>query len=209
MANNASAGATPVVADAMSAQTDPAQGAAEAATAPDEQLGDSGRKALEAERKAAREATKRAEAAEKALADIRAAQMTESEKRDAELEVLRKAQSDWQRERNEMLLANTVERQASKLGFADPADALAMLDRTSIETGDDGRPANVDTLLSDLAKSKPYLLARRVTGSADASGSAVQPGLPTFTRAQLRDHAFFTEHRTEIEAALRAGRISG
>lgn len=210
MANNASTGAMPAAADATSAQTDPTQSAApEPATGTDEQLGDNGRKALDAERKARSEAEKRAKAAEAALEEIRAAQMSESEKRDAELEVLRKAQSDWMTERSEMVLSSMVERHAARLGFTDPADALAMLDRTAIKAGEDGRPENVEHLLGELAKAKPYLIGRRVTGSVDASGATAQPGLPSFTRAQLRDHTFYQEHRAEIEAAMRAGRITG
>lgn len=58
-------------------------------------------------------------------------------------------------------------REAAKLGFRDPDDALAHVARRidAVELDKDGKPTNVSTLLADLLKDKPYLAS--VQGSAD------------------------------------------
>jgi hypothetical protein len=43
--------------------------------------------------------------------------------------------------------------------LADPTDALAMLDRGSIEYGEDGSPTNIGSLVEALVESKPHLAA--------------------------------------------------
>src|SRR5690606_40652112 len=42
--------------------------------------------------------------------------------------------------------------------FIDPDDAMAHIDLADIAFDEDGRPTNIEQLLSDLAKRKPYLL---------------------------------------------------
>ena len=108
-----------------------------------------------------------------------------------------------------MVLTMSVEREAARLGFADPADAIGLIDRSLVTFDDAGKPENVKALLGDLAKAKPYLIASRRFGSADSGSHGAPPpaAARTFTRTQLRDAAFYREHKTEIEAAMREGRI--
>lgn len=86
-----------------------------------------------------------------------------AEARERELADLRGAVS---RER----LERTVVETASRLRFADPADAIAMLGQ--LEVGDDGTvdTAAVTSRLEQLAASKPYLLA--TPGAAPAAPAA-------------------------------------
>lgn len=58
-------------------------------------------------------------------------------------------------------------RHAAKLGFRDPDDALAHIARRidAVQIDNEGQPTNVDALLADLLKEKPYLAS--VQGSAD------------------------------------------
>lgn len=214
MAETSTAGAMPAAAGATSAQSTPAAdaapgpatGTAEAEPA-EASLGDAGQRALAAERKTAKDATRRADEAEKALKAFQDAAMTESEKRDRRLAELEVQAAEWQKERADLRLAMSVERGAAVIGFIDPAEALALLDRGELEvdpvTGD---ARNVDAVLRHLAKARPHLV-RRAYGSADAGGD----GKPqtTFTREQLRDARFFAEHKAEILAAQREGRIAG
>jgi hypothetical protein len=202
------AGAMPAADDATSSQTAGTEPGEPAATA-DAAIGDAGQRAIKAERTAAREALKRAEAAERELEALRTANLSEQEKRDKRLAELELKQTEWQRERQDMVLASSVERAAVKLGFADPDDALGLLDRSAIVFEDDGRPRNVERLLAELAKGKPYLLARRALGSADAGQLGAAPNPTTFSRAQLRDPEFFRAHKAEILRAQAEGRITG
>jgi hypothetical protein len=211
------AGAMPAAAGATPAQTPPADQAPAAQTPPatgaqatdDPSLGDAGKKALDAERDARRDAEKRAKAAEDELKKLKDASLSENERRDKRLADLERAETDWQRERQDLVLRSSVERQAVKLGFADPTDALGLLDRTSIEYEPDGSPRNVEQLLTALAKGKPYLLAqRRSAGSFDTgTGGGQSAAGRTYTRAELRDPKFYEANREDITKAAAEGRI--
>jgi hypothetical protein len=222
-ADTTPAGATPVAGGATPPQSTPeptgqsqAPAGGQPATGANGQdgaatLGDAGKRALEAERQAAKDWKAKAEANQRELEALRQAQMSDSEKRDARLADLERAQADWERERQDLVLERTVERQASKLGFADPADALGLLDRNALEFEADGNPRNVEAQLQALAKAKPYLLARTTTsaGSWDAGtgGQTSASGSRIYTRQELRDPKFYADNQADIERALREGRI--
>jgi len=61
---------------------------------------------------------------------------------------------------NERLIRAEVVARAATLKFADPADALALIDRSKLTVGSDGTVAGVDELLKQLAAAKPYMLAK-------------------------------------------------
>jgi hypothetical protein len=99
--------------------------------------------------------------------------------------------------------------EAARLGFADPDDAMRLLDRATLEFEDDGSPRNVGTQLAALAKSKPYLLNIRPVGSFDTGlGGGRQSAPRTYTRAELRDPAFYAANRDDILRAQVEGRIT-
>jgi hypothetical protein len=209
MAETTPGTATVPAAGATPAQTPPAEPPAPPATGSDEPLGEGGKRALERERLAARDAISRAEKAEKALKDLQDAQLSEAEKRDKRLAELETSQASWETERQGLLLQAQVERLAARLGFNDPADALGLLDRKEIEFDKNGEPRNLEKLLADLLKAKPYLGGRRMMGSADAGGLTSAAPQTSFTRAQIRDQKFFETHRAEILQAAKEGHITG
>lgn len=149
-------------------------------------LGESGRAALEKEREARREADRRAKTLEKELAKFQdaaraadEATLSEQEKlqrRVLELETERNAQATAQREQAIRMAAVTA---AARIGFADPEDAYALIDRDAIELDDAGTPRNISRLLTDLLKAKPYLGAAhaRPMGSADGGARSGDPTL--------------------------------
>lgn len=148
-------------------------------------LGESGKAALEKEREARRDADKRAKTFEKELKQFQdaarkadEATLSEQEKlqrRVAELETERDVHATAQREQAIRMATVTA---AARLGFADPEDAYALLDREAIELDDAGTPKNVSRLLTDLLKAKPYLGAAHARPMGSADGGARSDGPP-------------------------------
>jgi len=126
------------------------------------------------------------------------ATLSEQEKlrrRVAELETERDVHATAQREQAIRMAAVTA---AARLGFADPEDAFALLDREAIEFDDAGTPKNVSRLLTDLLTAKPYLGAAhaRPMGSADGGARA---GAPT-----LQEQAADAESRRDWKTSISA-----
>jgi hypothetical protein len=102
---------------------------------------------------------------------LKAGQLSEAEKlnkRAAEAET--KAQAAEARLR-ETVTRLEVERQARKLGIVDEDAAYRLLNTSAITLDDDGKPSNIEALLKDLVKAKPYLAAQ----PAASSGSPTNP----------------------------------
>lgn len=76
-------------------------------------------------------------------------------------------------------LGRAVERAASKLGFHDPDDALALLNRKAVEFDEDGKPKNVEALLKTLAESKPHLVKAESDDGARKPAGGTKPVPPT------------------------------
>jgi len=140
----------------------------------DANLGDAGKKAIDDERAARRAADKAAKDAGTELERLRA----ELKKRDdadlSEMEKLRKQLADAESERQTLDQArktertqHTIEREAARMRFADPADACSLIDQTRIDFDAKGNATNVAALLAELVKAKPYLSARPGTGSGE------------------------------------------
>jgi hypothetical protein len=143
----------------------------------------------------------------KADEDAKLSEQERSSKRIADLEGLLARRDSDLKERT-IRSATVVE--AARLGFADPDDALRLLDPTALEFDDDGNPKNVASELAALAKSKPYLLTTRPAGSFDTGlGGGRSAGPATYTREQLKDPTFYAQHRDDIVKAHAEGRISG
>lgn len=62
-----------------------------------------------------------------------------------------------QRDQERSMRLATLEA-ASRLGFRNPDIAYRLIDRAAVEFAGDGTPKNVERLLSDIAKSEPYLV---------------------------------------------------
>lgn len=85
-----------------------------------------------------------------------------------------------------------VERTASKLSFYDPDDAFRLIDHAAIEFDEDGKPTNVEPLLTALLKAKPHLAKVE-----EAAAEPLKVGVPAtpkganlqaVTAAQQEDH---------------------
>lgn len=143
------------------------QGTTEAAQLDAETLA----KELKAVRKeAAAYRTKLRQAEEDAEARKRA-EMTELEKVRADLEAERKARQEADQKRQQQALRTQVVTAAARMNFADPEDALRMLDQSTLEVDDAGNIDGLDDALSALVKAKPYLI-KTTTGTISPTNPA-------------------------------------
>lgn len=125
---------------------------------PEPDLGDAGKKAIEAERKARRDAEKAAKAAQAELAKLREASQSEQEKAlaaakaEGRTEVLKTA--------NERLLRAEV-RAAAASKLQDPDDAIRLLDLDQFDVTEDGAVDQdaITAAIAELVQTKPYLAA--------------------------------------------------
>lgn len=175
MTQTASAGATPAAGDATSPQTpvSPAaatpSAAAPSATDDDPQLGDAGKRALNDERRARREAEDRAKALERERDELKAATQTESEKAIAEAKKAGAAEVTerfhGQIRRAEVRAALTSAGiNASVLDLAAKADEFAALKVT-----DEGEVSGLDAAVEAFKRARPDLFAAK---TAPRSGDA-------------------------------------
>lgn len=134
---------------------------------PADHLGDPGKAALAAERKARREADKTAKELAARLAEYEQRDMTEAQKLAAERDTLAAERDQWRTRAQQTAVANAVTAEAVKLGTVD-TDAVVQLLRDRIDVDDDGQPTNVAKAVADLAKSKPYLFRTTPPGARDA-----------------------------------------
>jgi hypothetical protein len=88
---------------------------------------------------------------------IESEKLSEQEKLQKQLADLQKAHDDTVRQAQEYKVNTEVRLQAAQSGFSDPNDAVKFLDWSEIEYDDNGAPANVNDLVADLLKAKPYL----------------------------------------------------
>lgn len=128
--------------------------------------------ALRKEAASHRTKLKKFEDDERARAD---AQLTEQQKKDKQFADLQKEHADYVLHAQERMIASELRVQAARLGFADPADAIAMLDRTKLVLDDDGNPTNAEDLLKALLKAKPYLAGQTQQQRPQTGGGATSP----------------------------------
>jgi hypothetical protein len=149
----------------------PAAGATPVAA---EVLGEAGLAAIERERELRKASEKTAKELAARIKAIEEKDLPEHEKVTRERDTLRGDNDRLMSELRQERLNNSVIASASRLGFADPADAVRLID---VEFDDDGRPKDVDTKLAALLKAKPYLASAmaRPSGSADGGNNGGQP----------------------------------
>lgn len=155
-------------------------------------------------RREAAEARKRLREFEERVRQEEEAKMTEAERLRRQLSELERERAIWERERQERTLRYETMLAAGRLGIIDPEAAYRLVDIGEVEFDDDGNPTNIEQVLRALVAKRPYLAG---AGSSSPTNPARSQGSPVFTRSQLRDHRFFEEHREEILAAMREGRI--
>lgn len=99
--------------------------------------------------KEAQELRRRATSAEADLKKRQEAEMTELEKAQARAKELEDQLTQSNRQNQDARIMVT----ASKLGFNDPTDAIALINRTDLAADE----KNLESLLKDVLKAKPYL----------------------------------------------------
>lgn len=131
---------------------------------------------LRAEVKAGKATQKQLDDANARLKAIDDAAKTEGEKLAAKATEAEQKLTAATAQLAEERLGRIVERTATKLGFHDPDDAFALLNRSAVELDADGAPTNVEALLTALAKQKPHLVkAEGTPAPAAARGTPVTP----------------------------------
>jgi regulator of replication initiation timing len=100
--------------------------------------------------------------------------LSETERLTAERDELKAKLAQAEQTANERALKGDIILNAAKLGFNDPADAWAMIDRGTL--GD-----NIEEALTALAKSKPYLLKTTPTTQAASTAPKASTGNPART----------------------------
>lgn len=133
------------------------------------------------------------------------AQLSETERLQRKISDLERQQAEWDRQRQETVLRYETMLAAQRLGIIDPDAAWRLLDLSSVEYDDEGNPTNIEAVLRGLVQKRPWLAGQSaMPASNPATGTAA---MRTFTRSQLRDPAFFRQHRDEIMKAVAEGRI--
>lgn len=153
--------------------------------APD--LGEAGRKAIDAERNARKAAEKQLKTMQAELEQLRTATQSEQERAIAAAKA--EGRAEVLAESNRRLIAAEVKAAAASR-LHDPADALRLLDLDQFEVGADGA-VNVDSItaaIAELVEAKPYLAAGAKpapapTGSAE--GGAREPNSPKSLTEQI------------------------
>lgn len=135
------------------------------------------------------------------LDELEEAQKTELQKAHDRAAELEKQATDAAARAQEALLRSAVVAEAARKNVVDPDAAVALIDRATLEFGEDGAPTNVTDVMDALLKAKPYLLGGRSTGSADlgARTGAVEGQL---TREHLKSMT-----PEQIVAARKEGRL--
>jgi hypothetical protein len=147
----------------------------------DDQYPEAIRAILAKERAAASDAERKAKALQKerdALADEKRqreqAQLSETERAARDATEAKERAAQLERDLREERTRSALERAAARLGYVDPEDAYLRLS-TRVEYGDDGRPANADRLVEQLAKDKPYLIGTTEGGQTARPGTTPNP----------------------------------
>lgn len=91
-------------------------------------------------------------------AQIEAEKLTETEKLQKQLASLQMEHGERTRIAQERFIQYEVKLQAAALGIIDPDAASKLIALSGLEYDEGGIPTNVDKLLKDLVKDKPYLL---------------------------------------------------
>ena len=162
----AAAGATPAQTTPVSPAADPTAATTTPATGDADALGDAGKRALEAERKAAKEAQRRAEAAERELETLRTATQTEGEKaittakREAAAEEKAKFETKLRRAEVRSALRSAGLANDALLELAMKSDLFATL-----AVDDEGRVTDLDKAVAQLKKDAPEMFAPPTPGT--------------------------------------------
>jgi hypothetical protein len=117
-------------------------------------------------------------AAQARIAELEAANLSESERKDRRLAELEAAQTAWELERQTLTLRHAAFQAAVKAGAVYPDLVVNAISPASVEWGKDGDPTNLDKVVADARQAYPNLF--RVTpGQVDGgAGTGAPAGAP-------------------------------
>lgn len=152
-----------------------------------EQLGDPGKRALEAVKDKWKSEREKRRELEQKLTEQSAAGAGEQPDTDA---LVRQAEQNATAKANARIVRSEI-RAAAAGKLADPKDALTFIDASQFEVDDDGQvdETEVAEAIEDLLKNKPYLAAqggKRFLGTADSGARKGSSRPAQLTRADLK-----------------------
>lgn len=215
MAEGDGTGATPAAGSGDPGTQDPKvqdpAGAKPASGGDPGDLGDAGKKALDAEREARKQAEAQLREAQAKLKAVDDEKLTETQRlQNAVSESEGKITAASVRVQ-ELQLRDVARDLMPDLGIQDHHLALAALNPADVEFDEDGVPkrASVKDALEKILKAHP-ILAGTAGGGTNRATSVTngQRNSTTFSRSQIRDAEFFRANKEAILAAQREGRIT-
>ncbi len=116
----------------------------------------------------------------KLKSELEASKLSETEKLQKQLATLQAEKEQATLQAQELRVGSAIQLQALQQGI-DPTLASKLIDRSEIEYGDDGTPANVADVLKALIKQYPTLVSK---AQAATSGGATNPSRSQSTAPQ-------------------------
>jgi len=113
------------------------------------------------------------------------ASMTEQERVQKELEDTRKALEQTRQQYREMQIRLSVDNAARAIGVIDTDAAFRLMDQSKLVFDDAGNPQNVNELIAELVKEKPYLASPATKPANPTKGAGSQAGREEELRALL------------------------
>ena len=212
MTDDQSAGATPAVPGATPGQSEQAPAGAPAAAGPatgDDGLGESGKRALDAERAQRREAERRAKALGDELEALKSSQLSDHEKAIAKA---RKEAADEANVRASAMVRRAEVRRALQGAGVTPdaLDLAAMAaEFAALGVDEDGNVVDLDRSVEAFRKAHPSLFAaaRPAAGNFDGGSGGSPAQSWTAEAIGAMSQAEFERNEAEIMRAMREGRI--
>lgn len=141
------------------------------------------------------------------LAELRQAQMSDEERREARLTELTTQNQTLAEQVKAARLEAAVTAAAGRLDIVDPDAAVRLLDLTGVTYGDDGAPENIDTLLAGLLEARPYLRRPDPQPPVPQAGSPANPAKPTPQGATLTRDDLARMTPEQVMAAEKGGQL--
>lgn len=130
-------------------------------------------------------------------------QMGELEKAKERAAQLERELAEANAAKQDSLLRAAVVAEAAKRNVVDPDAALALMDRSLLEFGDDGTPQNIADAMESLLTAKPYL----VGGGNQPRGSADLGARGTAEKSQISREQLKSMSPAEIVEAQNSGAL--
>lgn len=135
-----------------------------------------------------------------------AASQTDLEKAQTEAQKASERASTAEGRMKMALTRAAIVSEASKQGARDPSLLVKLIDTDTLEITDDGEVKGAAEAVTALLATHDYLKGNGFTGSGDG-GQRTQGGVKTHTRTDIANPIYFREHRADIFAAQKDGRI--